>query len=493
MKYTPERKRTITGIKRVSKPGLRVYSKADSVAAVSSAAWASRFFPPTRGSSPIGKRESAGSVAKSSATSGGAERCPDRQEADPHAERRRSDGQRHPRGREGPQGPLERDLVPDITVTREGDELIVTRPSDERQHRALHGLTRSLVDNMVSASRTVSPGSWRSSASATGPRPRARTSSSWPSGFSPRGPRRRPRRDHVRGGQPDPDRRPGLQQGARRPGGGQHPQASASPSPTRARASGTPGSAFCARPARPGRSRRDRDGMFGAPSTRQASPPGSQEGERLDRPPTPGRVPVQSAHLRPGHRRHDRAHPRRRLHRGGRPARPVRPAPSTPPRRSASSLASGPRPPASPAWSSTAAGSATTAASPPSATAHARPDSRFKEWLVNEEAAAGSDGSRRPTVSTRSGSSRSGEWPRSSRAAGGSRSRRWWSWATGRARSASVWARPRKCRRRSRRASKKPRRISSRSRWLVRPSPTRSSVSTAPAGCCSSPPPPEPG
>jgi len=49
----------------------------------------------------------------------------------------------------GPKGTLERDLVPDITVAREGDELVVTRPSDERQHRALHGLTRSLVSNMV--------------------------------------------------------------------------------------------------------------------------------------------------------------------------------------------------------------------------------------------------------------------------------------------------------------------------------------------------------
>jgi large subunit ribosomal protein L6 len=49
----------------------------------------------------------------------------------------------------GPKGTLERDLVPDITVTREGDELIVTRPTDEREHRALHGLTRSLVNNMV--------------------------------------------------------------------------------------------------------------------------------------------------------------------------------------------------------------------------------------------------------------------------------------------------------------------------------------------------------
>jgi len=49
----------------------------------------------------------------------------------------------------GPKGTLERDLVPDITITREGDELVVTRPSDQRDHRALHGLTRSLVSNMV--------------------------------------------------------------------------------------------------------------------------------------------------------------------------------------------------------------------------------------------------------------------------------------------------------------------------------------------------------
>jgi large subunit ribosomal protein L6 len=49
----------------------------------------------------------------------------------------------------GPKGTLERDLVPDITITREGDELVVTRPTDQREHRALHGLTRSLVSNMV--------------------------------------------------------------------------------------------------------------------------------------------------------------------------------------------------------------------------------------------------------------------------------------------------------------------------------------------------------
>jgi large subunit ribosomal protein L6 len=49
----------------------------------------------------------------------------------------------------GPKGTLERELVPEITVSREGDTLVVTRPSDERNHRALHGLTRTLVANMV--------------------------------------------------------------------------------------------------------------------------------------------------------------------------------------------------------------------------------------------------------------------------------------------------------------------------------------------------------
>jgi large subunit ribosomal protein L6 len=49
----------------------------------------------------------------------------------------------------GPQGSLERPLPGQITVRRDGDVLIVERPNDERQNRALHGLTRSLVANMV--------------------------------------------------------------------------------------------------------------------------------------------------------------------------------------------------------------------------------------------------------------------------------------------------------------------------------------------------------
>ncbi len=49
----------------------------------------------------------------------------------------------------GPKGELALDAPTDITIARDGDEIVVNRPDDERAHRALHGLTRSLVNNMV--------------------------------------------------------------------------------------------------------------------------------------------------------------------------------------------------------------------------------------------------------------------------------------------------------------------------------------------------------
>jgi large subunit ribosomal protein L6 len=49
----------------------------------------------------------------------------------------------------GPKGELALDAPEDITIAQEGDEIVVNRPDDERAHRALHGLTRSLVNNMV--------------------------------------------------------------------------------------------------------------------------------------------------------------------------------------------------------------------------------------------------------------------------------------------------------------------------------------------------------
>ncbi len=49
----------------------------------------------------------------------------------------------------GPKGTLERDLPEDMTVRQDDGVLVVERPDDQRHHRALHGLTRSLLNNMV--------------------------------------------------------------------------------------------------------------------------------------------------------------------------------------------------------------------------------------------------------------------------------------------------------------------------------------------------------
>jgi large subunit ribosomal protein L6 len=49
----------------------------------------------------------------------------------------------------GPKGTLERDLPTTITVRQDGEVLLVERPDDQRENRALHGLVRSLVHNMV--------------------------------------------------------------------------------------------------------------------------------------------------------------------------------------------------------------------------------------------------------------------------------------------------------------------------------------------------------
>jgi large subunit ribosomal protein L6 len=49
----------------------------------------------------------------------------------------------------GPRGDLQERKSRSIEVRQEGEELLVTRPTDRAEHRALHGLTRSLIANMV--------------------------------------------------------------------------------------------------------------------------------------------------------------------------------------------------------------------------------------------------------------------------------------------------------------------------------------------------------
>jgi len=49
----------------------------------------------------------------------------------------------------GPKGTLSRALHPDMTISREDGTLVVTRPTEQKTHKQLHGLTRTLVNNMV--------------------------------------------------------------------------------------------------------------------------------------------------------------------------------------------------------------------------------------------------------------------------------------------------------------------------------------------------------
>ena len=49
----------------------------------------------------------------------------------------------------GPKGELKNTFNADIAIAVEGSEIIVTRPSDAKEHRSLHGLTRTLIANMV--------------------------------------------------------------------------------------------------------------------------------------------------------------------------------------------------------------------------------------------------------------------------------------------------------------------------------------------------------
>ena len=49
----------------------------------------------------------------------------------------------------GPKGVLTRSLHPDMTVSREDTNLVVTRPTEQKTHKQLHGLTRTLVNYMV--------------------------------------------------------------------------------------------------------------------------------------------------------------------------------------------------------------------------------------------------------------------------------------------------------------------------------------------------------
>ncbi len=54
----------------------------------------------------------------------------------------------------GPKGELQQKLIPNISVEVKENEIIVTRPNDTKQNKSLHGLTRALIQNMVTGVNT---------------------------------------------------------------------------------------------------------------------------------------------------------------------------------------------------------------------------------------------------------------------------------------------------------------------------------------------------
>ena len=61
----------------------------------------------------------------------------------------------------GPKGTLTKELPVEMEIKQEGEEVIVTRPNDLKKMKSLHGLTRTLINNMVVGVRTDMRKFWK--------------------------------------------------------------------------------------------------------------------------------------------------------------------------------------------------------------------------------------------------------------------------------------------------------------------------------------------
>ena len=60
----------------------------------------------------------------------------------------------------GPKGTLERDLAPEMTIEEKEGHIIVSRPNDLKRMKSLHGLTRTLINNMIHGVTEGSGSKW---------------------------------------------------------------------------------------------------------------------------------------------------------------------------------------------------------------------------------------------------------------------------------------------------------------------------------------------
>jgi small subunit ribosomal protein S8 len=148
LKYGRNRERVITDLKRISKPGRRVYARKDRLPRVLGG-MGTAILSTSNGVMTGRTAEQKGSAAKDVSCGSSEKRWSriGRQLID--AGRRQHRHRARPRPGHGPLGELDQDIPQRMTVERQDETLVVTRPTDRGDDRALHGLTRTLVANMV--------------------------------------------------------------------------------------------------------------------------------------------------------------------------------------------------------------------------------------------------------------------------------------------------------------------------------------------------------
>ncbi len=146
LKYNPGKEKVITGLRRVSKPGLRVYAGAEELPRVLRGLGIA-IISTSKGvmTDPMSAVKSWLSCGKEVTEMSRIGRMPIAVPAG--VEVTVADG--NVVTVKGPKGTLTQALAATMTIKQEGNEILVTRPNDEKQNRSLHGLTRTLLHNMI--------------------------------------------------------------------------------------------------------------------------------------------------------------------------------------------------------------------------------------------------------------------------------------------------------------------------------------------------------
>ena len=150
LKYLPGKEKAIQGLRRVSKPGLRVYAGADELPRVLKGLGIA-IISTSKGvmTDKQARKEHVGGEVLAFVWQGGnaMSRIGRAPITIPAGVEVTVNG--HHVTVKGPKGTLERDLVPQMKLDIQDGVIHVTRPDDTKENRSLHGLTRTLVDNMV--------------------------------------------------------------------------------------------------------------------------------------------------------------------------------------------------------------------------------------------------------------------------------------------------------------------------------------------------------